>query len=228
VWQEWIGDDWEIVALIDGDREQITNNDRHDVAPTIRDGYIMWHVTNSDGDKLLSVYEIETGITSDIADPDGGQVENPRFVLVYDTKFENGDLITKTYDPETGEVRPVGSQPAPPPALPDPEPTGEEGAIIQNKSSNKSEAEEAVDDLINTYKSNTATSSPDSTSDVQSAATSTSDMTTEATQFEADVDMTGEATTTLTLTEFDLIVEPYEATSSAQTTDSASTSDSVE
>lgn len=202
VWQRWIDDNWEVMLYENKDTVRLTDNDYHDVAPNVRDGYVMWHTTNEAGEKLLSVYDIETQISSTIADPDGGHVENPRFVLVYDTKYENGDIVTKEYDPKTGEVRPIGTDPAPLPSpIPEPESTGEAAALVNTKSPTRSETGEEYDDIV----------TPDT-----SATTSTS---TDVT----GVDLNMATSTTLELTDYDLIVEPKASTTNAVNQSSSST-----
>lgn len=223
VWQRWNDDNWDIM-LYDGDAEkQISDSPHHDVAPAIREGYIIWHTTNDSGEKLLSVYEIATGHISAIADPDGGHVENPRFVLVYDTAYENGDIITKQYDPETGEIKTVGSLPASPtapPVIPEPDSTGETRALINTKTSSR---DEHIIDSDEPITKPTASSTPETVlgesdvNDIQLTSTSTSI---------ADVNLatTTPEVTVLPLTEFDVIVLPYQDASSSAPNVSAATS----
>lgn len=222
VWQRWVTNNWEIAMLEDGKVTIVSDSAQHDVAPTIRDGYVMWHTTDENGGKMLSVYEIDTGISSLIADPDGGHVENPRFVLVYDTKYENGDVVTKQYDPETGEILPVSAIPAPLPAeLPPTDSTGETRALIQTKSTNtKEELIEVIPETGSSTPPNmTGSSTPVVTGDGieidTPAATSTLDLSTSTEEV-------------LPLTDFDVIVEPFSASSSAQEVDSTSATSSVE
>lgn len=233
VWQYWVNDNWEIALHENGETRIITNNSYHDVAPTVRDGFIMWHTTSMDGEKLLTVYEIATGESTVINDPDGGHVENPRFVLVYDTEYDNGDVVTKEYDPATGSIRPLGSEPAPlPPELPPTDSTGETRAIIQNKTNT------GKDELAEFLTKPASSSSPETT---QATATTSSESgsigsdstldvsastTTPATE-EKNAEQTLDLSTTTTnsaleLTDYDLIIEPYEAVST--TSDSSSTS----
>lgn len=225
VWQEWVEDNWEIAALIDGEIKLLSENMHNDVAPSVRDDYIMWHTMDTAGNKQLSVYEIKTGQTTLVSDPEGGQVSNPRFVLVYDTTFDNGDTVTKTYDPETGAVTPVGSNPAPLPKLPDPEPGGETSALIGTKTNPRGE----VRGENNEISTGTTTSNNTVSSSTDPAVTATSSATTTETSAIADLDLNASSSSeVLPLTDFDLIVEPFGSSSSAHQTDSASTSDSVE
>jgi hypothetical protein len=207
VWQRWVDTNWEIVIIKDGVEKQISKNNYHDVAPTVNGGYVMWHTTSNNGEKLLSVYEIATDNYSLVSDPDGGYVENPRFVLVYDTNFENGDVVTKSFDPETGVVSPVGSQSAPTiPIIPEPESTGETKALIV---SGKNTSREYVgeDDLDNqligtSTKNNNLSTSSSSIS--QSVSTSTLNEITP----DLNLASTTEEVNDFVLDEFDLVVEP--------------------
>lgn len=220
VWQRWIEGNWEIM-MSDGKKEtQLTDNNTHDVAPDIRNGFVMWNTTGANGQKEVSVYEIETGLLSTIADSDGGQVQNPRFVLVYDTKFANGDIITKGYNPETGEVEPLSATPADvPQEIPESDQTGETRALIQNKTTTgrdsfDSDSDDATGPDPATDPDNSVASS------TASSATSTADI--------VDLDLSTTTPEILPLDDFDLIVEPYSSTTSSQLNDSASTTNPVE
>ena len=73
-----------------------------------------------------------------ISGNEGGSIVNPRFVLVYDTKFENGDIVTQGFDPATGLSSIIAAMPASDPVdIPDVDTTGEIRALIQNKSTQK-------------------------------------------------------------------------------------------
>ena len=228
VWQQWVTDNWEIALLESGDVTVITGNGQHDVAPTIRDGYVMWHTTDASGEKLLSVYEIATGISSSVSDPDGGHVENPRFVLVYDTTFDNGDVVTKEYDPKTGEVRPIGTNPSVPlPAeLPPPDGMDETSALLNIKTSSRDEGVEDFD--VASLSKQTSSSTPDIS--IDASATTTEQSTIGDVVDVSTLDLATSTSEVLELTDFDLIVEPYmEATSttdSIQETEAATSSES--
>ncbi len=210
VWQRWSNDNWEIVLFDGREEKQITTNDKHDVAPSVRGEFVIWHTSASDGTRQVAVYEIKTGLISEIADTEGGVVENPRFVLVYDTTFENGDVITKGYDFGSGEVVPLSAVPGDlPEELPEPDQTGETRALIQTKSTSREEGDDNNDDLnLNPNATSTATSSPS----LIDPLTNTIDLS------DTPADQIVE------LTEYDLVITPYEGNISSSTQDSHSTS----
>lgn len=221
VWQRWVSDNWDIVLSDEGGTRTITNSSSHDVAPVVRDGYIMWHTTGAAGEKLLSVYELESGKQSTIADPDGGHVENPRFVLVYDTAYENGDRVTKQYDPETGVVTPVGTYPAPAPVeVPQPDPSGETRALIGSKpAARESEEHEVLGSSSSTPKVGGGGGGATSTPSVQEQAASAEPSTAPP----SELNLQATTTTSLELTEFDLVVLPRASTTDAEALHTAST-----
>lgn len=56
-------------------------------------------------------------------------------MLVYDTKYDNGDVVTQSFDPVTGLSEPIAAKPASEPVnIPDSDPIGEIRALITNKS----------------------------------------------------------------------------------------------
>lgn len=141
VWQAWDGNDWEIMLFDGSYTDQLTDNDAQDVSPVIQDGYVLWSVLG-DEEQQARVYSLETKETTSIVGYEGGAIENPRFVLVYDTKFENGDVVTQGFDPTTGMSAPITSKPAPAPVnIPAPDPIGEIVALINGKSSSKSDGD---------------------------------------------------------------------------------------
>ncbi len=131
VWQGWVGSDWEVMLEEKGELSMITDNTTSDVSPRINGNYIIWQAFDNNAWRV-KVYDRITKQVSIIEDADGASVDNPRFVLVYDTKHENGDVETKGYDLESGEVMPLNSSPTSvPQEIPDPEQTGEERALVQ-------------------------------------------------------------------------------------------------
>jgi hypothetical protein len=137
VWQAWDGNDWEVMFFDGQFTDQITDNDMQDVTPVIEDGYVLWSVLGGTTAEAR-VYSIKSGELMTITGHEGGAVANPRFVLVYDTKFDNGDVVTQGFDPVTGLATPLASKPAELPfTIPEPDPVGEIRALINNKSTQK-------------------------------------------------------------------------------------------
>jgi hypothetical protein len=135
MWQAWIGDNWEIMLFDNGEVIQLTDNDVHDITPQMRDGYIMWQTKFAEGWKV-ALYDQATQKVSYIADSDGTGVANPRFVLVYDSTNDVGDVRTLGYDFDSGSSFILGSLPSEmPEEIPEPDQTGETRALIQEKPS---------------------------------------------------------------------------------------------
>jgi hypothetical protein len=160
VWQAWDNNDWEVMYFDGTYTEQLTNNEGQDVAPVIQDGYVLWSVLGIE-DQEARVYSLDTKETITISGHEGGSISNPRFVLVYDTEFENGDTITQSFDPATGLSEAVAARPAPEPIdIPENDPTGEIRALLIQGKNQKDEAD--FDDLPDdTGVDNSASSSPD-------------------------------------------------------------------
>lgn len=130
VWQGWVGSDWEIFLEEKGDVKMLTDNTTHDITPNVNGTHIVWQSFESNAWQM-KVYDMRTGAIDTIENAEGGSIENPRFVLVYDTKFESGDVETKGYDLKSGEVVHLASKPVSlPEELPDPDQTGEERALV--------------------------------------------------------------------------------------------------
>lgn len=135
VWQRWVDNNWEVIMLHDDNEVQLTDSVEHDVAPSIRGQLVIWNVRASDGTHSLKTYDITSGVITDISDPDGVAVSNPRMVVVYDAVYENGDTVMKGVDLVTGEVIPLGQSPRDlPEKIPTPDTTGETRALINNSS----------------------------------------------------------------------------------------------
>lgn len=195
VWQSWVDDRWQVV-LEDGQGARvISEGPGQHLAPQVEGSYVLWNVTNGDS-HTVAVYELSSGLVSYIDDSEGARVMNPRFVLVYDTRFDNGDVVTKGYDAETGSVVPLAAAvPIVPAEVPSADPTGETRALLQNKTYSRDEfAEEELGGAT------VASSTPP---DVPVASTTIA------------VPPVAEAPA-LPLTDFDLIVLPYQSTSSSQ------------
>jgi hypothetical protein len=141
VWQAWDGNDWEIMLFDGSYTEQLTSNDSQDVTPVIQDGYVLWNVLGA-LEQQARVYSLDTKETVSIEGHEGGSIVNPRFVLVYDTQFENGDIVTQSFDPATGLSQPITATPAPEPInVPEPDPTGEIRALLLQGKNQKEEGE---------------------------------------------------------------------------------------
>lgn len=141
VWQAWDGNDWEIMLFDGSYTEQLTSNDSQDVAPVIQDGYVLWNVLGS-GEQQARVYSLDTKETISIEGYEGGAIANPRFVLVYDTQFENGDVVTQTFDPTTGLSEAIAAKAAPEPIdIPESDPTGEIRALLLQGKNQKEDVE---------------------------------------------------------------------------------------
>lgn len=165
VWQSWSDNDWEINIKDGSTVTQLTDNSVHDILPKINEGYVIWQSFQNNA-WVVKIHNLSTGVTNSINNDDGGSIENPRFVLVYDSKLENGDIETKGYDLESGEIVPLSSLPAPvPEQVPDPEQTGEKPAFVQQPVQIKTKSEGSNSDDSN--------SSPESEAD---SASSTNDI----------------------------------------------------
>lgn len=139
-WQAWIGNDWEIMLLENDELIQLTDNETHDIAPHVRGDYILWQSFENDV-WMVKIYDRTTELIETVEGNAGASVENPRFVLVYDSKKDNGDVETLGYDFDSKEVVPLTSTPAPAPEkLPESDPTGEERAIVPQQSAPKLES----------------------------------------------------------------------------------------
>ncbi len=147
VWQGWVGNDWEIFLLEGDELSMLTDNLHHDITPSINGNHIMWQSFENDAWKI-KVYDTRTKQTQTIEDSEGGSIENPRFVLVYDSKFESGDVETRGFDLESGKVVPLGSTPAPTPEkIPDPDQTGEKRALVTPPTQPKTKVDGEADDV---------------------------------------------------------------------------------
>ena len=197
VWQQWSGSNWEIVLFDGVDTTRLTDNDVQDLVPVIEDSYVLWTAVGSNA-QLVRVYSLETGTTQTITNHEGGEIINPRFVLVYDTKFDNGDVVTRGFDPETGLSSELAATPAPLPIdIPPADSTGETRALIQNKSASREDFSD-VDDLdsLNNKSATSSTLSEITGGEEQLIITS--------------IAPEAAASSTLLLTEYDLLVMPYE------------------
>ncbi len=114
VWQGWRGNDWEVFLAqhLNGDIvvEQLTQNDVHDMFPQVRGNLVSWQ-EEREGGAVVVVYDIDTGERTLLNKDSAGKYENPRFMLVFESKDENGDVATIGYDVVTGEEVELGTNP---------------------------------------------------------------------------------------------------------------------
>ncbi len=144
-WQGWVGTDWEIMLWEKGSTTMLTDNTIQDVAPRVMGDYILWE-SYEDGAWRVKVYDQRSKIIETIANVDGASVDNPRFVLVYDTKYANGDIETRGYDLDTGKTVPLSATPVQTPQdLPSPDQTGEDRALVQPPVSVKTKSATTTD-----------------------------------------------------------------------------------
>jgi hypothetical protein len=159
LWQAWIDNNWEIMLYDGTTQKQLTNNTLQDVSPHMKDGYIVWQTQFEDGWQV-AVYNEETKQVDYIASEGGLKVENPRFVLVYDSTDENGDTKTVGYDFDSKSSFDLGVLPQElPDELPEPDQTGETRALIQNKQTSREGEQEIVD--ITPQTGGTGTTTPE-------------------------------------------------------------------
>lgn len=148
VWQGWVGDDWEVFMLVDDELTMVTDNTTHDINPSINGTHIVWQSFENNV-WMMKVYDIHTKEINTIEDTGGGSIENPRFVLVYDSKQDTGDVTTRGYDLKSGEVIDLASEPVSvPDEIPDPDQTGEERALVTTITQLKPKTEDEADDDI--------------------------------------------------------------------------------
>lgn len=142
VWQGWVGNDWEVVLKEGDEIRMITDNGTHDIGPYISGNYIIWQAENGTGWSVM-VYDMMSEMTRSVDEADGASIENPRLVLVYDAKHENGDIETRGYDLISEKSVSLSSEaPILPSELPEPDQTGEERALITSVTQVKSKTGE--------------------------------------------------------------------------------------
>lgn len=134
VWQRWTGKSWNIVLSTDGTITSLTNDeDSHNLTPRIQGVLVIWnHHTNS-GEKKVGVYNLETKALIIVDDPEGMTVDNPRVVLMYDSLYPNGDIVTKGYDLISNQFIDIDSLPKKLPDIPRSEEVKETKALTQTK-----------------------------------------------------------------------------------------------
>ncbi len=123
VWQEWIDTNWEIMMTDVNNNgqafeiERLTDNAVHDMFPAAYEGLITWQSERGSSWEVI-VYDLRTGQKHALEKDEDTKYENPRFVLLFDSKHENGDVETIGYNLDTGEMMELGTTPAPIPTEP--------------------------------------------------------------------------------------------------------------
>ncbi|HMO78278.1 MAG TPA: hypothetical protein PKD95_03730 [Candidatus Paceibacterota bacterium] len=204
VWQRWVDGGWNII-LFDGEvEEQLTKTKYADVAPYVHGSLVVWNRHHLDGKKTVEMYDIANQTYVSINDPDGLAVSNPRMVFVYDSLHPNGDIVTKGYDVLNQEFINLDTLPRNlPTEIPNNDSTGETRALIQIKPSLKSEVEETLEES-NPIQPIFPTPIPNGTSTNEAINELTLDLSAAVT---VQV-LSTEATSTLPLSDFDLVIEP--------------------
>lgn len=115
VWQEWIGDNWEIrradnAGEADMEVETLTKNEVHDMFPQIYAEFITWQRQTSEGWEVI-VYDERADTEASIEKDGDGKYENPRFMLLFDKRTKEGDIETVGYDLATGDKEDLKTTP---------------------------------------------------------------------------------------------------------------------
>jgi beta propeller repeat protein len=124
VWQEWVDTNWEIMMTdVDNDGQEfdvtrLTDNVVHDMFPAVYDDLITWQSERGSSWEVV-VYDIQTQKRHTLEkSADNTKYENPRFVLLFDSKHDNGDVETIGYDLDSGEMMELGTKANPQPLSP--------------------------------------------------------------------------------------------------------------
>ncbi|MCB9811891.1 hypothetical protein H6783_03180 [Candidatus Nomurabacteria bacterium] len=208
-WQEWDGHDWEIVLFDGSSTTALTNNEAQDLSPSVSNGFVLWQTMTNLGSLQSYVYDHERQTVRSIDTPSGGEIKNARYMLVYDTEYENGDVVTSSFDPRTGESRPVASTPGsdPEPAAPLPQTTDEVKVLITTKT-----IEEEMQEVTGTSSVLSASSTGGHLPLIPDNATTTT--------ITSD-----QASSTFELTPFDIVIEPLASTTEPATSTGTSTTE---
>jgi len=123
VWQEWVDTNWEIMMTEVSDEgqpfevERLTDNMVHDMFPVAYDSLITWQSERGSSWEVV-VYDLVTGKQQTLEKNEDTKYENPRFVLLFDSKHDNGDVETIGYNLDTGEKMELGTKANPQPLIP--------------------------------------------------------------------------------------------------------------
>lgn len=113
IWQGWRDGNWEIFFIQDvtreaDDIERLTHNDAHDMFPAIYDDYLTWQMRSGERWHVV-LYDRSDGTYSYIEKEGDGQYENPRFVLLLDSRDVSGEVDIVGYDVASGERVPLNA-----------------------------------------------------------------------------------------------------------------------
>src|SRR3989338_975951 len=207
VWQRWVDGYWNII-LHDGRGEtKLTNNGGHNVAPYVHGSLVVWNRHNSDGQKTIEMYDIDTRSYVSVPDAEGLSVSNPRMVFVFDSLTPEGDIITKGYDVLSRKFIDLDSLPVNlPDEIPNSDSTGETRALIQSKPTVKTDIEELTESDIDVP---TVGPEPELESLTLNLATSTVVTATTSESIES-------------LIEYELVIEPYNGTTTSSSSEQTS------
>ncbi len=115
VWQEWVDTNWEIMMTnvnnhgAEFEIEQLTNNMVHDMFPQMHNRLVTWQREKGNSWEVV-VHDLHTGEEYSLEKNEDTKYENPRFVLLFDSRHENGDVETIGYDIETGDMMELGTK----------------------------------------------------------------------------------------------------------------------
>jgi hypothetical protein len=115
VWQEWIDTNWEIMKTevnTDGAPfviEQLSDNAVNDMFPQLYDGMITWQREQGRSWEVV-LYDTVTGTIRTLPKSENTKYENPRFVLLFDSKHDNGDVETVGYNLKSGDMMELGTK----------------------------------------------------------------------------------------------------------------------
>lgn len=115
VWQEWVDTNWEVMMTTVNNNgapfeiEQLTDNAVHDMFPQMYDGLVTWQREKGSSWEVI-LYDLSTKAVRTLPKDENTKYENPRFVLLFDSTHDNGDVETVGYDLESGEMTELGTK----------------------------------------------------------------------------------------------------------------------
>lgn len=234
-WQKWVKNNWQIMLYDGSNTTQLTYSDQHNIAPAIRGNYLLWKQQRSNEEQTVEVYDLQTKQQYSISDPDGGVISNPRMMLLYESEFDNGDVVTRGLDLVTNEIVPIQSTPVPlPENIPSPEPLDEVRALVtktinedEEGTSDDTEPTNDSDDPTTYQPGDVVMTATASSTDTSAATTTTITMPvatiSSSTEAGLELDLRADNEEDL-ISEFDVFVPPF----TASTSDDASVSTVLE